>query len=450
MTWTPIPNNPNWEYDSAPPDPGGAQSALWSTGINGIRTTPTGQEVYMNCRPVGSDYTSRPSEISKTFWDAVSGGDGGDGGDGGGGGELWTPQLLTTSYWWDASDTSTIVESSNTVTSWTDKTQGLQFTQGSIAQPTTNTSTINSLNVLDFNGSQQLVGTTPGLTQYTKFIVFKRNTNSAANNTLSGVCSPQSQDAIWSGSQQGGSKLSLFQDGTNVQGTTDLLTGIPYQCAGTWDGYTLELFLDGALEAEGNDLTQSNGNGLELGTFFNTYGLNGSIAEIVLMPKVASLEERQIVEGYLAHKWDIIDSLDAGHPYKASAPLATDQPAPPANPLEVQFATIDFYDQNVTITGTLRLERYSNTGGRLYYSYTTSPAASTYTRNSAASYYVNGRWNGWSSSYNLVFEFTPTGVTNSGVNTLYISGSYDKVRWKAPNDHKIIAEFDWQDPAIRV
>ena len=72
MAWTPIPNNPNWEYDSAPPDPGGAQSALWATGVNGIRTTPFGQEVYMNCRRVGSNDSSRPSEISKTYWDAVT------------------------------------------------------------------------------------------------------------------------------------------------------------------------------------------------------------------------------------------------------------------------------------------------------------------------------------------------------------------------------------------
>ena len=73
MAWQPIANNPYWEYDDAPPDPGGAQSALWSTGTAGIRVNPRGEEVYMNCRRVGTSYTSRPSEISKTYWDAFSG-----------------------------------------------------------------------------------------------------------------------------------------------------------------------------------------------------------------------------------------------------------------------------------------------------------------------------------------------------------------------------------------
>lgn len=70
MAWVQIPNNPTWEYDNNPPDPGGALTALWSTGTNGIRTTPFGYEIYMNCRLVGSTRPSVPSEINKTYWDA--------------------------------------------------------------------------------------------------------------------------------------------------------------------------------------------------------------------------------------------------------------------------------------------------------------------------------------------------------------------------------------------
>lgn len=58
-----------WEYDNAPPDPGGALTELWSTGTAGIRTSPYGQELYMNCRQIGSTAASVPSEISKTYWD---------------------------------------------------------------------------------------------------------------------------------------------------------------------------------------------------------------------------------------------------------------------------------------------------------------------------------------------------------------------------------------------
>lgn len=69
MAWVTITNNPAWEYDNDPPDPGGALTALWETGTAGIRTNQSGDEIYMNCRLIGSDAPSVPSEISKTFWD---------------------------------------------------------------------------------------------------------------------------------------------------------------------------------------------------------------------------------------------------------------------------------------------------------------------------------------------------------------------------------------------
>jgi hypothetical protein len=44
-------------------------TALWATGVAGIRTNQYGEELYMNCRLIGSSAPSVPSEISKTYWD---------------------------------------------------------------------------------------------------------------------------------------------------------------------------------------------------------------------------------------------------------------------------------------------------------------------------------------------------------------------------------------------
>lgn len=70
--WNTIPQNPIWQYDSDPPDPGGTQTALWQTGTNGIRTTSRGTEIYMNVqhRTLHAGRASVPSEMSKSFWDA--------------------------------------------------------------------------------------------------------------------------------------------------------------------------------------------------------------------------------------------------------------------------------------------------------------------------------------------------------------------------------------------
>lgn len=68
MAYVAITNNPNWEYDNSPPDPGGGESALWALQVAGIRTNTNGQEVYTNCRIVGT--TVDVGELSKTYWDA--------------------------------------------------------------------------------------------------------------------------------------------------------------------------------------------------------------------------------------------------------------------------------------------------------------------------------------------------------------------------------------------
>lgn len=67
MAWLPIPNNPNWEYDNNPPDPGGKQTELWSKSVAGVRTF-RGHEVYSRVRRIGDGDITK-GELSKSFWD---------------------------------------------------------------------------------------------------------------------------------------------------------------------------------------------------------------------------------------------------------------------------------------------------------------------------------------------------------------------------------------------
>ena len=72
MAYVSIPQNPDWEYDNDPPNPGGALTALWQTGTNGVRTDVDNQKIYTNVRhkTLHAGRASVPSEISKSFWDA--------------------------------------------------------------------------------------------------------------------------------------------------------------------------------------------------------------------------------------------------------------------------------------------------------------------------------------------------------------------------------------------
>lgn len=69
MAWVTIPNNPKWEYDNAPPDPGVSSPyrELWLLSTDGVRTWH-GFEIYVKCRLVGSTVDTM-GEISKTYWD---------------------------------------------------------------------------------------------------------------------------------------------------------------------------------------------------------------------------------------------------------------------------------------------------------------------------------------------------------------------------------------------
>jgi hypothetical protein len=45
----------------------------------------------------------------------------------------------------------------------------------------------------------------------------------------------------------------------------------------------------------------------------------GEIAELVVFSGENNTN-RQLIEGYLAWKWNTVSTLDAGHPYKSSQP----------------------------------------------------------------------------------------------------------------------------------
>jgi len=72
MAWKGIPNNPHWQYNDAPADPGANSPyrPLWLKQTAGVRTNSDGNKVYTMVRKVGDTSDNSLGEISKTFWDA--------------------------------------------------------------------------------------------------------------------------------------------------------------------------------------------------------------------------------------------------------------------------------------------------------------------------------------------------------------------------------------------
>ena len=237
--------------------------------------------------------------------------------DNGGGGSPWTPAELGTAYWWDPTDAASITESSNLVSNYVDQNQSAAFSQGNATnQPSTNTRTINALNVLDFGGNDKMQGPLTALDEYTKFTVVAIDT-SGQNNTLSHVSGDF--DALW---ESFSTKPQVYQGASNIiTGTTDFPIGKTMLLCNTKNSADLaELFVFGNSEGSATGAIGTGTTPLEIGSFLGSNYLDGVLGDIILLPSVASVSDRQKVEGFLAHKWGFTADLDAGHPYKSSAP----------------------------------------------------------------------------------------------------------------------------------
>jgi hypothetical protein len=143
--------------------------------------------------------------------------------------------------------------------------------------------------------------------------------------------------SFWSGSGNDGNSLAsvipILRNGTNNQlsafrngsylATTNITTGTPFIFGTVFDGANVNAFLDGS--AGGS--SASSGNFSQTGSldiFHRTSGTAGNWkgkgSEIVTVQGALSVDERQKLEGYLAHEWGLLSLLPAEHPYKSSRP----------------------------------------------------------------------------------------------------------------------------------
>jgi len=222
------------------------------------------------------------------------------------------------SLWLDASDTTTITESSGSVSQWNDKSgNDFHVSQGTSAnQPVTGTRTINGLNVLDFNvgtsnvltraTASQLVDSATG--GFTAFAVWQADTTSGIGGVIS-------QDAS-SGTRM---PQMIRRDTTNVQ-TVRVAGGVFVDNAGV-TVTTATTFVTASqhrindIEAWGNGssngataTTGSNGTIaalIRVGAASATASafFDGVIAEIIVIPRNLTNLEMNSIGNYLVRKW---------------------------------------------------------------------------------------------------------------------------------------------------
>jgi hypothetical protein len=256
---------------------------------------------------------------------------------------LWTPSLITTALWLDASDSSTLFDATSGgslpgngigVARWEDKSgNGIHATQSiSLSRPTRQTSAQNNLDTIQFDGSNDAFSFTSGLptgsSARSVFVVAKQQNSSGFKSFL-----------YYGNSASAGNRFGVRYNNNTLQieASSSVLTtpGISsttdfnvlyFQYNGGFFHDNANIFVNGvslSLTRSGINLslnTQENnrsiGARLEIPDLF----LNGQIGEIIFLSGVVNDTTRQLSEGYLAHKWGLQSLLDNNHPHKQRPP----------------------------------------------------------------------------------------------------------------------------------
>ncbi len=250
----------------------------------------------------------------------------------------WSPSVLAPLVWLDAQTESTITKSSNVVSQWNDRgTNGNNFSNASAAgRPSYSAAALNGLPAVTSDASKILSCTLTGLSGLTnKLSVFAIAYMESTTDTGGRLLAISDLSESFEDDQSQTAAVLIRRDGSAERidarrNSTDLSEkaityGTPFIGGSVYDGTNQTTYVDGvagtAVASSGNFLT---------GTFPTLYVLGngnaapsywiGGVGEIIVVIGEVTTGDRQKVEGYLAHRWAATGNLDAGHPYKITAP----------------------------------------------------------------------------------------------------------------------------------
>jgi hypothetical protein len=247
-------------------------------------------------------------------------------------GRRWSP--LTPGgcgLWLDGADSSSssMTLTGNTVNTWKDKSgNGYNYTQTSYSTTLPPLSNIKTGTGVYFGSQQGLYNTSfPFPTSYTIFSVANQITNSGGYQYI--LHAPYNADyIIFFGSLNGN-----FATFTGVNGWNDVNANSPSSSIAntsntasllscTNNGTTLTPYFN-TVAMSTKTGTNAAATGMTLGDTDTAHARQpwlGTVGEIIIYNSVLSTTQRQQVEGYLAWKWGLKDSLPSSHPYKLFPP----------------------------------------------------------------------------------------------------------------------------------
>ena len=246
----------------------------------------------------------------------------------------WTPADITSVVgWYDANDATTVTTSSGSaVSQWADKSRHeTHLSQSSeAARPQLEAGAINGLDAINFTGQRLNSASNPfGASIHDALVMCVHRVDAVSNGTLFTLSGSHTDPNRWQSHAPWGDDRIYFDNGTKspgdrLQTAYDVAAGAS-ALVGFYASTTenvQQLFKNGALLAENSsaravpavgDIVLASDGG---GTYQNT-----TIGEFIIIDGTVTLETREKLEGYLAHKWGLAVDLPAAHPHKAAAPI---------------------------------------------------------------------------------------------------------------------------------
>jgi hypothetical protein len=251
---------------------------------------------------------------------------------------LWSPASdITTAMWLDASDTTSYTLSGSTLNAVTDKAGN--FTVSVDGSPTRISSSLNSLNVWDFDGNESLI---------TNSGPWASSGNHWAIGVFQWHSTTSTKDSFWSadGSKTyavSSSTIGTWDGEIDYDGSNSISSGLAKNLftvginSSTWTivstvfnktGGRIIGRLNGTTRTGVDSYDSSmNTNATDVRMMRNRANvkLDGRMAEyfhVAGAPGTGGTDITDVekAEGYIAHKWGLASSLPSSHPYKSVAP----------------------------------------------------------------------------------------------------------------------------------
>lgn len=220
--------------------------------------------------------------------------------------------------WLDASDSGTITHSGGAVSQWDDKSgnanHAVQETAG--MKPTTNSVTLNGLNVLSFDGGDSMTCTSVDLTgggqKFTVFAVFSASTGGyqfVLEHTAEYSANPGAFVLRRDGVSDAG---YLCKQGSGIRSSCSTASSITAAAClsathdGTLSTNETTVWRNGTAGTLRTWNDNTNSDNLIADMLVGgrpSYFLNGTIAEAVVYASLLSTSDRQAIESYLTDKW---------------------------------------------------------------------------------------------------------------------------------------------------